>query len=116
MSVESFKTRVSQVNLYLSHMPNFWDLNKPFELGDLQTIYESAMPKSWQTAVARTGIHEDMSMEQSLDYMKRMERLNWKLGLQLEIWALVAALGLRPHRHVPPEAPVKRKQEVATVP
>jgi hypothetical protein len=35
MSVESFKTRVSQVNSYLSHMPNFRDLNKPFKPGEL---------------------------------------------------------------------------------
>ena len=38
------------------------------------------MPKSWQTAIAKTCIHEDVSMEQSLDYMKKMVCLELEIG------------------------------------
>ena len=75
MTVEDFKTRLTTINGYLKYMPDYKGLNSPLDVGELQLLFEQAMPKVWQESIAKTGRHEEMTMMDSLQYMKMMEDL-----------------------------------------
>jgi hypothetical protein len=73
MSVEAFKTRIIKINGYLAYMPDYKGLNQPLTDDEIQLLFEGAMPRSWRSAIAKTGHHEDMDLLDSFQYMKMME-------------------------------------------
>ena len=75
LSVEEFKKRITTVNGYLNFMPNYKGLNVPLSNEELQLCFEQGMPRNWQTALTKTGRHEEMELAEAVQYMKIMEDL-----------------------------------------